>query len=212
MKKRIIFTVVLFLFTGIFAFAQVEKGNWLFGGSSTLEFNTSKEKIKTGGTTNDGSTYTDFDIRPQIGYFVIDKLPIGLMLDIDIDKEKYTDPDSEYKWTSFMVGPFVRYYFIDLEGLMPYAEASMGIGSGNTKTNYMGSESDDKYGTFAYGFGAGATYFITDNVGVDLFIGYANCQEKYAADDESARSEDDDVVYKYGGLDFNIGFIISIGK
>jgi len=211
MKKKIIFTVMLFLFTGIFAFAQVEKGNWLFGGSSTLEFNTSKEKVKSGGVTIDGSKYTDFDIRPQVGYLVIDKLAVGLLLDIDIDKETYTDPESEYNWTSFMVGPFVRYYIIDLEGLMPYAEASMGIGSGNTKTTYMGSESDQKYGMFAYGFGAGATYFVTDNVGIDLFIGYANYQEKYKDVEENARSEND-VIYKYGGLDFNIGFIISIGK
>lgn len=202
---------MLFLCTGIFAFAQVEKGNWLFGGSSTLEFNTSNEKIKTGGTTTDGYKYTDFDIRPQVGYFVIDKLAVGLLLDIDIDKEKYTDPDSEYNWTSFLVGPFVRYYILDLEGLMPFAEASMAFGSGNSKTNYMGSESEEKYGMFAYGFGAGATYFVTENVGVDLFIGYANYQEKYKDVEDNARAEND-ITYKYGGLDFNIGFIISIGN
>ncbi|NTW25808.1 MAG: hypothetical protein HGA37_14015, partial [Lentimicrobium sp.] len=44
-------------------------------------------------------------------------------------------------------------------------------------------------------------------------IGYANYQEKYKMDEDvSARAEDDEYIYKYGGLDFKIGFVISIGK
>jgi opacity protein-like surface antigen len=111
-----------------------------------------------------------------------------------------------------MVGPFVRYYITDLEGLMPFGEAAMGIGSGNSKYTYMGSESEDKYGIFAFRVGAGVTYFVTENVGVDLFVGYANYQEKYKTEDEALRSEGDDMIYKYGGLDFKIGFVISLGK
>lgn len=213
MKKKIIATVILVLCTGIYAFAQVEKGNWFFGGAGSLEFMSSNEKYKTGGTTTDGSKYTDFNFRPQVAWFVIDKLAVGLSLDLEIDKEKFTDPDGENKWTSFMVGPFVRYYIADFEGIMPYAEVAAGIGSGNNKTTYDGTSEDNKYGMFAYRMGAGATYFVTDNVGIDLFIGYANYQEKYKMDEDvSARAEDDEYIYKYGGLDFKIGFVISIGK
>ncbi|MHC1773893.1 MAG: outer membrane protein [Lentimicrobium sp.] len=212
MKKKLLITAILTLCISAFTFAQVEKGNWFFGGSGSLDFNSSNEKVKTGGTTTDGSKYTDFDFRPQVAYFVIDKLPVGLSLDLDIDKEKFTDPDGEYKWTSFMVGPFVRYYITDFDGIMPYAEAAAGFGSGNNKYTYGGDTSDDKYGMFAFRMGAGATYFVTENVGVDLFVGYANYQEKYTVDEDVARSESDEVIYKYGGLDFKIGFVISLGN
>lgn len=212
MKRKLLSTAILTLCISASIFAQVEKGNWFLGGSGNLEFMASKEKIKSGGTTTDGGKYTNFNFRHQVGYFIIDKLPVGLSFDFNYDKQKNTDPDSEYKWTSFIVGPFVRYYIADLEGFMPYAEVSMGIGSGNNKYTYNGDSNDDKYGMFAYRLGAGATYFVTENVGIDLFIGYANSQEKYKAVVDASRAEGDDVIYKYGGLDFKIGFVLSIGK
>ncbi len=212
MRKKLLSTAILTLCISAFTFAQIEKGNWFFGGSGSLDFNTSNEKIKTGSTTSDGYKYTDFDFRPQVAYFVIDRLPVGLSLDLDIDKEKFTDPDGEYNWTSFMVGPFARYYVADFDGIMPYAEVAAGLGSGNNKYTYDGSSSDSKYSMFAYRMGAGATYFVTENVGIDLFIGYASYQEKYKEEAEDARSEQEETIYKYGGLDFKIGFVISIGK
>ncbi|PKP01703.1 MAG: hypothetical protein CVU14_04665 [Bacteroidetes bacterium HGW-Bacteroidetes-9] len=210
MKKKFFATAMLFLCISAFAFAQVEKGNWIFGGSSNLEFDATKEKVKSGSTTSDGSKYSDFDFRPQVGYFVIDKLPVGLFMDLSLDKMKDENYDSEYKWTSFLIGPFVRYYITDLDGFMPYAEAGLGIGSGNNKTTYSGNESDEKYNMFGYKFGAGGTYFVTKNVGVDLFIGYKLEQETYKNEDTGERS--DVVTYKCGGLSLNIGFIISLGK
>jgi opacity protein-like surface antigen len=131
-------------------------------------------------------------------------------MDLSLDKMKDENYDSEYKWTSFLIGPFVRYYITDLDGFMPYAEAGLGIGSGNNKTTYSGNESDEKYNMFGYKFGAGGTYFVTKNVGVDLFIGYKLEQETYKNEDTGERS--DVVTYKCGGLSLNIGFIISLGK
>lgn len=211
MKKKLLFSAMFILCLNAFTFAQVEKGNWFFGGSSNIEFNSTKEKVTSGGTTIDNSKYSDFDFRPQVGYFVIDKLPVGLFMDLSIDKMKMTDSENEYKWTSFIVGPFVRYYITNLDGFMPYGEAAIGFGSGNNKSTYMGNESDEKYKLFAYRLGIGGTYFITDNVGIDLFLGYGMDQETYTAEEEDVRS-DTDITYKYGGLDVNLGFVISIGK
>jgi outer membrane protein len=88
MKRKLLVTALFILCFSAFTFAQVEKGNWFFGGSSSLEFMSGKEKIKTGGTTSDGAKFTNFSFRPQVGYFVIDKIPVGLSLDFDMDKQK----------------------------------------------------------------------------------------------------------------------------
>lgn len=211
MKKRLISSAMFVLCLSTFTFAQVEKGNLFFGGSSNIEFNATKEKITNGGTTTESSKYSDFDFRPQVGYFVINKLPVGLFMDLDIDKMKMIDSDNEYKWTSFMIGPFVRYYITDLDGFMPYGEAAIGFGAGNNKSTYMGTESDEKYKMLTYRLGIGGTYFVTDNVGIDLFLGYGMDQETYENNEEADRS-DSETTYKYGGLDINLGFVISLGK
>ncbi len=211
MKKRLLTTALFILCSGAFTFAQVEKGNWLFAGSSNFGIESGKEKIESGSTTVDGYKFSYIDFAPKIGYFIIDKLPVGLALDMYINKEKSTDPDTENKWTGFMVGPFVRYYITDLDGFMPYAEAGMAIGSGKSIYTYAGDENENKFKMFSYGIGVGGTYFITDNVGADLQIAYGMEQDTYKVD-ASDRAEGDDVTYKYGGIKLNIGFVISIGK
>ena len=211
MKKMLITTVALWLGVISFTFAQVEKGNWLFGGSSNLEFNSDKEKIKTDNDTHETGTYRDFDFRPQVGYFVIDKLPVGIFMDVSLDKSKSTDYDYETSYNDFVFGPFVRYYIVDLDGFMPFAEASVGLGGGKQKSTYGSSENEEKYSVFSYKFGVGGTYFVTDNVGLDLFIGYGMKSQKYTDQEEAARAEGD-ITYMRSGLDFNLGFVISIGK
>lgn len=215
MKKKLLVTAVIWLGVASFAFAQVEKGNWFLGGSSNLEFNSDKEKVKIDNTTNDRATYLDFDFRPQIGYFVIDKLPVGIAMDISLDKTKDEINDWEHTWNDFIIGPFVRYYITDLDGFMPFAEVSLGIGAGKETSNYGGGSDEDvrEYNAFNFKVGIGGTYFITENVGFDLFIGYRRNQNTYKDEFGGDRaSGDGDVTYSYGGLDFNLGFVISLGK
>lgn len=211
MKKMFFATAAIWLGAMSFTFAQVEKGNWLLGGSSNLEFNSDKEKVKTDNDTHETGTCRDFDFRPEVGYFVIDKLPVGIAMDISLDKMKYSDSDSEYTWNDYVFGPFVRYYIANLDGFMPFAEASLGFGGGKQKSNYGSSENEEKYSVFGYKLGVGGTYFITNSVGVDLFIGYKMDQQTYKDQNEEVRS-DGNVTYSYGGLDFNLGFVISISK
>ena len=213
MRKKILVTVAIWLGVASFTFAQVEKGNWFLGGSSNLEFNSDKEKIKIDNTTNDWATYRDFDFRPQVGYFVIDKLPVGIAMDISLDKTKYEINDSESTWNDFIIGPFVRYYIADLDGFMPFAEASLGLGAGKETSTYGGSSDEDvqEYNAFNIKLGVGGTYFVTENVGFDLFIGYRRNQNTYKDENENGRASGD-VTYSYGGLDFNLGIVVSLGK
>ncbi len=211
MKKKLFTTMMLTLCISAFTFAQVEKGNWFLGGSSNLKFASYKEKITSGGTTVENSKNSNFDFRPQVGYFVIDKLPVGILMDLSMNNQKMTNTDGEYKWTSFIVGPFVRYYIANLSGFMPFAEASIGFGSGNYKETYMSTSNDHKYKQLSYRFGVGGTYFVTDNVGIDLFLGYNLDQQTYKEEDAAARATND-VIYKYGGLAVNLGFVITMGK
>jgi len=101
----------------------------------------------------------------------------------------------------------VRYYILDLDGLKPLVEAAVGIGS---HSDAYGPEDDDKDsgGLFEYWLGVGGTYFLNNNVGIDLGIGYSSTSYKYKSEDDG----DENYKYVYGGVYFNLGVVVMLGK
>ena len=212
MKRKSCLTVILVVMISFLSHAQIEKGNVFFGGSSNLGFTAGAQKIKSGSTTADGYKYSSFDFQPMAGYFIIDKLPVGLFVDLSMSSQKFDDPKMEYSYSYALVGPFARYYVTDINGLMPYGEVRFGVGSGKTKSVYMGSENEEKYSLLHFAIGIGGTYFVTENVGVDLLINYGVDSEKWDAEPNGERSEGDKVTYSYSGIGFKLGFVISLGN
>lgn len=89
--------MALVMITGA-SFAQTAKSTWLLGGSAG--FNSSKQG---------DFKWTQFNLSPNAGYFFMNNLAAGLSLDFSSYKEENTDAQ-----TMFSVGPFIRYYFVDL--------------------------------------------------------------------------------------------------
>jgi len=171
MKKPAILFLTLF-FAASMAFAQFEKGNMLLAGYSNLGLDIGKQKYKYNGTTSENFKYFEFNLTPEAGYFVIDKLAVGAFLDVDLERYKYTDDDIDL-YTKFIIGPVARYYIIQLDKLNPFVEGRIGIGAQKYKTKYSGgSDSESKYSYFTTKLGVGNTTFLTEKLGLDLFIGY----------------------------------------
>lgn len=210
--KKILFLIAVLLAGNLMVVkAQTEKGKWMLNGSSRLSFDSGKEKYKSGSTTSDSYKFTRLTFEPQIGYFVIDKLPVGLL--VELSRQSWKDPDDDDKevYSSFIIGPFVRYYIADLDGLWPYAQAAAGIGS--YKERWIpaeGDSNDDKSSLFGYRLGVGATYFVNDRVGFDVYAGYASDTETYKVEDEGER----DSEYKYicSFVQFNVGIVVVLGQ
>lgn len=200
--------VIVFAFSTIATLAQTEKGKWFLQGSSNLYLEAGKEKYKQDGDSQVSDKYFTFSFHPMAGYTIIDNLPIGLYMDVDFSK--YTDPDDKddfYKSTEFAIGPFVRYYILDLDGFKPLVEAAVGIGS---HSDAWGPDDDDKDNgcMFEYWLGIGGTYFLNNNVGIDLGIGYGSDSYKYKGEGDG----DEDYRYVYGGIYFNLGVVVMLGK
>ncbi len=207
MKKLSFFLVIVLAFSTVVTFAQTEQGKWFLQGSSNLNFQIGKEKYKQSGDSHVTENYFTFNFTPMAGYTVIDNLPVGLF--IDFTNSKYTDPDDKddfYRSTEFTIGPFVRYYIVDLNGFKPLVEAAVGIG---THSDAYGPEDDDKEsgGLFEYWLGVGGTYFLNDHVGFDLGIGYGSESYKYKAEGEIDEFKD-----IYSGIYFNLGVVVMLGK
>ena len=147
MKKILI--AILFLIS-LTTYAQITKGNWMFGGNGAFKnYETTSMGISEKGTS--------FNLNPNIGYFIIDKLAIGTSAQLSINS----------KFNSAIgFGPFVRYYILEKEKLYNiFSEVSynifQGIKSGDTKFE-------------TYNIKVGAVYFLTSSVGIEVALNYSN--------------------------------------
>ncbi|HCF64180.1 MAG TPA: hypothetical protein DEU93_08520 [Chitinophagaceae bacterium] len=174
MKKTIIL-MALVMITGA-SFAQTAKSTWLLGGSAG--FNSSKQG---------DFKWTQFNLSPNAGYFFMNNLAAGLSLDFSSYKEENTDAQ-----TMFSVGPFIRYYFVDL-GPKAKLFGHGNIGFGSAK---FGGNSE---GFMNWGIKAGPAFFLNPSIALEATVGYGSF--KY--------SDADDATNTFG---VNVGFQIHLGK
>jgi len=212
MKPGSIVIALLFLSSTV-VFGQLEKGKIFIQGSSSIGFSSEKYTYISGGTSTESSKSTSFGFRPKVGYFVIDNLPVGLLIDLNTYKNKAIDSDNQNTSNDFLIGPFARYYFLPQDELKPMAEIYAGFGGSKDKSKYSSYSYESKYGIFKLGLGVGASYFFTDHVAFDFLIGYNTSRYKLKSETTAARSassEDEDQTDKYAGIGINIGVVVTI--
>ncbi|AMR40192.1 OmpW family outer membrane protein [Elizabethkingia anophelis] len=174
MKKNLL--IGAFALLGFAASAQTEKGSWVVGGSTSIGFNNVSTKVKSGNTTFDGPKVNTFTIAPSAGYFVIDKLSVGLDL-------AYTNATTKYdgaKTTSntFAILPTATYYFTDNTVIKPYLGAGIGYASNTEKEEYRGKSNEYTVDGFAWKVKGGFAYFFTPSIAADLGLSYSQFSNK----------------------------------
>jgi outer membrane protein W len=153
MKKSILLLLIAFIFCDI-ANCQITKDNWLVGGSG--QFRKKHEDLQ-------GSDIRSLFISavPDIGYFIIDKLGVGLKINFSYNRIK--DKDNISKATMLGLGPFVRYYFLPSDNRINiFSEAAY-----EYTTAFDGHYQNDFY------FSAGPVMFFNSSVGLELSAKYS---------------------------------------
>lgn len=173
MKKYLcsIVALVAVLFTN----AQTEKGDWMVGGNFRL---------------NTADKNTEITLTPNAGYFIVENLALGGSFALNSSKS------GNNKFTSFGVGPFVRYYFTSQnETIRPIIHGSFNYLSAKNKIGTITSSTNTGTNFFV---GGGAAAFISNSVSIDAIMGYD--RTKYKNFDGS------------GGFAFNVGFQVYINQ
>ena len=132
----------------------------------------------TFGSTNDKNSdvkTNNFEFNPKVGYFLTDKVVLGLEVGVGSDKEETAGVDTD-KNSNFNVGVFGRYYFLDLgQRFKTYAEAGLGLQSGKTGL------ADAKYSGVGAGAGLGINYFVSEsfaiNFGLTDILSYSSSKD-----------------------------------
>jgi hypothetical protein len=149
---------LLFVFHSIQG--QISKETWLANGSASY----SSTKYNSAA----GSKNVDFELQlsPAIGYFLFDKLAIGIKAPISKIGVKGQGTDKFTTYTDFNLGPFIRYYLLpDNKPVNVLIECGYEYG-------YIKGDNDVvKKNTYL--FSAGSVFFLTESLGIELLIGYS---------------------------------------
>lgn len=177
--------------------AQMTKGDWVFSGNTGLGFNSIDTKTKVEGQTYDGAKVSTFSVTPSVGYFVIDKLAVG----IDLGFTSITTKEEGDKSTisNFSVMPTATYYFTNSSKLVPFLGAGIGYASGKTKETYSNVSQEFTTNGLAWKVKGGVTYMATQSLGINLGVSF----DQFANKETYFGTEYKNTVNTFG---VNVGF------
>ncbi len=168
MKKILFFSILTAIFFP--AQSQLTKNNWLVGGTGKLYSYTSTYNSVE---VNKTSRHTQIDASSNIGYFVIDKLALGLRPTFTSIKGKVSNREGSTLTTNvqrYWLGPFARFYFLDPEKQFNIL-TDIGYQFGILNAGGM----HEKLSTFSAL--AGPVIFINSSLGLEVLIGYSSNME-----------------------------------
>jgi len=171
---------------------NLTKGHFCFGVSSNaLAFSKTVSKYK-----KSKSSSTNISLDLNAGYFILNKLKLGLLAKINITSENNGTK------TFYSFGPGMTYYFTGKSNLTPYLLASGGYYK--TKSFY------DETG-YTLDLGAGAIYMINKTIGLNAHLLY---DYKKGTQTSNLFYDDNDPAFikefkiTQSNLSFRIGFSI----
>ncbi len=170
------------------SFNQTAKGNILAGGDLLINFDNRSQKFN--GNKQKVSSGFSVTSRIKTGYFFMDNLAAGLLLNIKTNTTKIEATNSKSITNTFAVGPFGRYYFNN--GF--FAEAAVAYGFGKIDDSLFGEQN---FSTFGFSVGAGYAIFLGDHVAVEPSVNYIR---------DSQKIKDSDTNNILSAIELGVGF------
>jgi hypothetical protein len=176
------FIISLMLSVCLHTQAQVSKGSYLISSKISL----SRDKSNSGVSK---TTSNAFSFSPTLGYFPVNRLCVGVTFPFGFSSFKSSPQNtvnnpSDYTSSSrsLNIGPFIRYYIPITEKFFFLAETSYSWGSGRSKysyyyfngVDYTLTEGESKSNTRRFQGGAGFSYFLNKNIGVEFLGSYVD--------------------------------------
>ncbi|MBP6128040.1 hypothetical protein [Flavobacterium sp.] len=203
MKAVKLFIVVTLLFV-FKTYGQLDKNTWLVGGSGSYrQYNFENDYIlqATSETINYKAKSKNIYANIKIGYFFYDKFVIGLSPSVNYYNSKVEISDSRVFSSSYSIGPFARYYFLDKEKKINiFSEVSYATG----KINPFKGEKIDKGKSNRININLGTEVFFNDCAGIEFLLGYQSLNNKFNNNNQGNIKEN--------GLIFMIGFQLHLEK
>ena len=146
MKNTIIGFILFLSLFSVSSNAQVARGNYLLGGNLNLHYHS---RLSSGTML--------FQFNPNIGYFVGNKLALGINGSVNGSINK------NFKSSNYMLSPYARYYFAIKENAALFTQLNAGVQFSKSIYSDSNHHTLDPY----IGLGVGHTYFISKHIGLE---------------------------------------------
>lgn len=161
MKLKILLILISFIFFDN-ANSQITERNWMVGGAASFR----SSKYDLGGVS---TKQTTAQLSGDVGYFIIDKLAIGLKPDYERTGTKgNSNPLNDVNVNTYKIGPFARYYFLPAEKYVNIF-SELGYQYGLMKTNQGVSQNSNNFSGVL-----GCAAFFNSSVALEFTVGYSS--------------------------------------
>jgi hypothetical protein len=209
----IIMAIALTLLLAASVFGEagtMKKGSWFMEGGWTAGFSSAGGDLHKNA---DGDSYTAMNFSPCLGYFFMDGLGIGALIDYSSTKQ------GDNKSTYLAFGPKAYYYIgassndIEKGKLVPFVTASFTMGSETFKSkNLLNEESESKEKGTDFSFGLGGVYMLEKSLGVSAELSYTSQSRKWKTSKPVDTDWSDSVSGSVIGLGIGVKGFFSFGK
>ncbi|MEY4926133.1 MAG: hypothetical protein RI894_569 [Bacteroidota bacterium] len=167
MKKQLILAALLLW--GASSFAQIAAGTKYIGGM--LRFNSNNNTSQIGSTTVKTPSTSSFSGSPELGYFVIDNLAVGISLDLSSGATTFYkadgSEDSKHLDSGVGVTLYSRKFFNVSENVSLFGGLNLGYHGNASKQNDGTTTTDySSASTFGASIDAGVAFNITPKITV----------------------------------------------
>jgi hypothetical protein len=160
MKTIKTFFIATLLFS-LTANSQITKGNWMVGGSGSFKSISSESIDPLTGEIYLNSN-KELHIDPNIGYFIMNKLSLGMKFGFSLYIPDSEAPNSKY----YTFGPFLRYYFLK-------EEKNINIFLEPSYERILKYDSSVDNASNSFNFKLGNVIFLNESVGLETSLTYS---------------------------------------
>lgn len=194
--KKMVLSLLLLAFS-LSSMAQLDKNNWLVGGSGNFYLSKRDYTSYTPTGLNGYSNELHLTLYPNVGYFIFDRFAFGLRPYFSWGKGKSTDSNGSGATSDskrYGIGPFARYYFLAKEKQfnilsdISYQYGEWNLGGKGRLNNFSIS--------------AGPVIYFNSSVGIEFLLGYNSNSEELAGYSKNSSK----------GFNVGIGFQIHLTK
>ncbi len=175
MRKLILLWISTILAGNILQAQVTEGGNFIIG--STVGFSTANSKVTqtegTGTVKEQNPFSTQIAIAPNIGYFLLDNLALGIRMDYTFSNVRDQNNNSAEN-SNVLFGPFMRYYLpmSQANDFFIFGEAGFGFGNSRDLKELATGTQRINTNLFAFGVGPGVTVIASNAVGLEAVMKY----------------------------------------
>jgi hypothetical protein len=163
-----LFILLLFITISSQTFSQLTKNTWLVGGNAKFYSYNSEYSSPTYNST---AKYTQIDLSAPLGYFIADKVALGIKPTFSSNKGEVTSAGGgKTNVQRYLVGPFGRYYWLNKDqqyNIVTDASYQFGFFGGGLLNGSLST----------FSASAGPVIYFNTTVGVEFLLGYSYSKE-----------------------------------